>query len=337
MRKVVIIGSLLVVTAWLLIMPGVVGIYLRDSVPDWLSEWSTPEEAGYKPGWFQSELHWQPEPALELRLRARHFPPLRAGWLALTGTLELPLSTQPAELRGHVGLAGGWHLHVRADDFRPLINGNIEARGLSLNVSQTGGQPQTMILRADELTLQPHRPALTDVRMRGLQRPVEDGMVRAGLEIELSDQQLGEAGLRLQAGPMDPDQLAFLFQGLGQLADSTPGSMSEGMAMMTVVGAWQEMAAGGLVIELEHLQLGDDTRFRGRWIAGQAQPVLVGSGQIDGLAAWLQRLLPGVPAGTDEARQTITAWLADLGRLEAEQSQFRFSYPPESDPPRPSR
>lgn len=333
MRKVFIIGLLLALSVWLLLLPGVVGIYLRDAVPDWLAEWSSPEEAGYHPGWFGSELTWQPEPDLRLRLSVRHFPPLRAGWLGLAGSLELPLSSRPADLRGHLGLTGGWHLHATAADFRPIADGPMQARGLALNLSQTAGQPRTLLLSVDELNLQPHSPGLSDLRVRALQRSTDTDLVHVALETEISDQELGTAGLRLQAGPIPPEQLGLLFQGLGQLAESTPGSISEGMALMTLVGAWQEMAAAGLVIDIERLQLGPDIEFRGRWVATRANPEVTGSGRLDELAEWQERLLPGTQAANTDPAEAVAAWLTGLGHLETEGARFRFSYPPTPDDP----
>lgn len=335
MRKFFIISLLLVLAAWLLIMPAVVGLYLRDAVPEWLAEWSAPEQASFRPGWFGSELTWQPEADLRLSLNARHFPPLRIGWLQLDGELEAPLSTRPVLIDGHLGLTGGWHVHATAEDLQPLADSAVEARELRINLSQTAGQPFSLLLNAKELTLDKGSPPFSDLRVRGLSRPLEGDRMRIGLDIELQAPELGAGRLTVRAGPIHPDQIDLLFQGLSQLAESTPGTMSEGMALITLVGAWQEMAAAGLVIELERLEFGASTRFEGRWIATRPEPVITGSGQISELNAWLHRLAPdGFPVDSSGPGSAVDR-LAELGRLHTDRDQFQFSYPATALPAAP--
>lgn len=325
MRKLIIIGLLLALAGWLALMPALVGIYLRDAVPDWLAEWSEPEEAGYRPGWFGSRLQWQPENDLDLNLKARHFPPLKPGWLALEGKLDSPLTPQGAELRGHLGLTGSWHLGAAAEQFRPLQDEALLVHRLSLNLSQVAGQPLSLVVNAERLDLPDQPSPLLDLRLRGLRREAGDDRIRLGLDLNVRDPELGTATLVLQAGPIDPARLELLMQGLGQLAESAPGSMAEGMALVTVAGAWQEMAADGLVIELERLQFGDETRFQGVWDADQPAPAATGSGDLDQLENWLARLAPQTLNGDSRASDELVETLADLGELELQDRRFRFT------------
>lgn len=327
MRNILIIGLLLLLAVWLLVMPAVVGVYLRDAVPEWLAEWSSPEEASFQPGWFGSELTWQPETEIRLRLNARHFPPLRIGWMHLDGELDVPLTTEPARVAGHLGLTGSWHLHAAAADFRPVASSPVAARDLRINLSQAGGQPLSLLLSAATLRLNENTPGFSNLRVRALRRPADNDMMRVGLDLELDADELGTGRVTLQAGPVHPDQLGILVQGLGQLAESTPGSMSEGMALVTLVGAWQEMAAAGLVIELERLEFGPSTAFEGRWIAARPAPRITGSGQLSELSAWLQRLLPDAFPADPDGPEPARALLADLGQLHTDRDQFRFSDP----------
>lgn len=323
MRKLIIIGLLLMLAAWLLLMPAATGLYLRDAVPAWLAEWSEPEEAGYQPGWFSSRLQWQPESDLMLNLKARHFPPLRPGWLALEGDLESPLTPRGTNVRGHLGLTGSWHISATTERFRPLMQGELTVHQLSLNLSQAADQPLSLVLNAERVDLPDRSSPLLDLRLRGLQRAAGDDLIRLGLDLNVRDRDLGQANLRLQAGPINPTQLELLIQGLGQLAESAPGSVAEGMALVTVVGAWQEMAADGLVIELERLHLGEQTRFEGVWDADQPAPAVTGSGDLDQLERWLSRLAPQTLDGASP--EELVEMLSGLGKLDIEQERFRFS------------
>lgn len=325
MRKLIIIGVLLLLAAWLLLMPALVGFYLRDAVPAWLAQWPDAEEADYRPGWFESHLRFQPEPDLGLVLQARHFPPLKAGWLALEGSLDSPLAPQGVGIEGHLGLTGSWHLRAAADRFLTRAQGGLLAHQLALNLSQVAGQPLSLVVNAERVDLNEQAPSLLDVRARGLRRVADDERISLGLDLQTRTAELGSAALTLRAGPIDPAQLELLVQGLGQLAESSPGSMSEGMALMTLAGAWQEMAADGLVIELERLQLGDQTRFEGRWQAGQPSPAIAGSGELDELENWLLSFAPQALSDDPQSAGNVAELLSELGELQVDEQRFRFS------------
>lgn len=333
MRKLFIIGVLLLLAAWLLLMPALVGLYLRDAVPAWLAEWPDAEAADYQPGWFGSHLRFQPEPDLALVLQARHFPPLKAGWLALEGSLDSTLAPQGVRIEGHLGLTGSWHLRAAADRFRTRAQGGLLAQKLVLNLSQVAGQPLSLVVNADRVDLNQQAPSLLDVRARGLRRVADDERISLGLELHTRTAELGSAALTLRAGPIDPAQLELLAQGLGQLAESSPGSMTEGMALMTLAGAWQEMAADGLIVELEQLQIGDQTRFQGRWQAGQPSPAITGSGELDELENWLVSFAPQALSEDAQRAGGVVELLSEVGEIQVENRRFRFSSRPGRAPP----
>ncbi|MFW6340803.1 MAG: hypothetical protein ACOC0Q_08045, partial [Wenzhouxiangella sp.] len=170
MRKLIIIGSLLALAAWLVLMPVLVGLYLRDAVPGWLAEWSPDAPAEFQPGWFRSKLDLEPETGLDVALRARHFPPLKPGWLTVAGSLDSPLTPAGANVQGHLGLTGSWHLSARAETFRWREQGGVAAQALSLNLAQVAGQPLSLVVNAEQLDLPGQSPPLLDLRVRGLRR-----------------------------------------------------------------------------------------------------------------------------------------------------------------------
>ncbi|MFW5816210.1 MAG: hypothetical protein ACOCVP_05080 [Wenzhouxiangella sp.] len=325
MRKLIIIGVLVLVAAWLLLMPALVGLYLRDAVPTWLAEWSDAAQTDYRPGWFGSRLQIQSETDLDLVLRARHFPPLKTGWLALEGELDSPLTPRAARVEGHLGLTGSWHVRALAERFRTRAQGGLLAQQLSLNLSQVAGQPVSLVVNAERVDLNEQAPRLLDARARGLRRVGDDGRISLGLDLQARTPQLGSAVVTLRAGPIDPAQLELLVQGVGQLAESSPGSMSEGMALMTLAGAWQEMAADGLVIELERLQLGEQTFFQGRWQAGQPTPAISGTGELDELENWLVSFAPQTLSDGAQNGHSVVDLLSELGELEVDEQRFRIS------------
>ncbi|MEE4639726.1 MAG: hypothetical protein V2J42_13390 [Wenzhouxiangella sp.] len=326
MRKLIIIGLLLLLAAWLLLMPMVVGFYMRDTIPTWLAEWSEPNEADYRPGWFGSRLEWRPDAELSLRLDARHFPPLKPGWLALQGDLDSPLTPRGADVRGHIGLTGSWHLSATVERFEPLLHNDLIAHQLWVNVSQVAGQPLSLIVNADRIDLPAQAPPLLDLRARGLRRENENDQISLGLDLQAQTHELGPTALTLRAGPMDAAQLELLIQGLGQLAESSPGSVTESMALLTLAGAWQQMATDGLIIELERLELGTEIRFQGRWRAGQTTPMATGAGDLDELERWLRRFAPQANFGD------LMDALAEAGELEIRDRRFQLSVSPDPGP-----
>ncbi len=326
MRKLVIIGSSLLII-WLVAMPALVGLYLRDTVAEWLAEHGESASATYQPGWLGSHLlAMNAEADTRLELTARHFPPLKPGWIALRGRLDSPLVPQGAVFRAHLGLTGSWHISGEAELLKSNEQSDLSAGGLIVNVAQVAGQPINLTLRADKVHLPGQSEPLLDLRGRGLRRENENGRIRLGLELQALDPDLGAVLLTIQVGPMTPEQLEFMIGGLRQLAQSQPGSVTEGVALMTIASTWQQMASDGATVELERLQFGEATVFQGRWVLAEPSPIITGSGDIDTLNQWLNRLAPNPQQRAGQTAGNALGLLSELGDVRVDNGTFHFTH-----------
>jgi hypothetical protein len=326
-RKLVIIGSTLLLI-WLVAMPALVGFYLRDLVPDWLDEHGGSATASYQPGWRTSRLRAvNAEADTELDLTARHFPPLKPGWIALRGALISPLVPRGAGLQAHLGLTGSWHISGQAELIQSTEQGDFTAEHLKINIAQVAGQPINLTVLADEIRLPGQVRPLLSLRGRGLRRETEDGRIRLGLDLQAQDADLGTLTVTVQAGPMAPEQLELMTAGLRQWLQSQPGSVSEGVALMTIASTWQQMADDGTTLELERLNFGEAAAFKGRWAPAEAPPSASGYGDVEMLAQWLDRLSLNIGDGSGQSATGALGVLSELGDVAVDNGTFRFSYP----------
>jgi hypothetical protein len=323
MRKLIIIG-LLALAVWLAAMPGLIGVYLRGAVPEWLQESPRGGDIEYNPGWFNSHATYQPGTQTTLRLIARHFPPLKPGWVALSGDLASPFTPNGAQIRAHLGLTGSWHLSAQTAVFSSHPDAGFEARDLMLNVAQIPDQPASLTISAAELDLPEQSAPLLDLRVRGLKQESSDDTVRLGLDIQIRDERLGSARLVAQAGPVSTEHLETFMQAVNQLAASQAGSVSENLALLSLASVWQQMAGSGLSVDLETLRFGDQTLFEGVWVTAEPQPMVTGSGDIQALERWINRLLGSHSSAASSASIDAANLLSSFGHLEMENGGFVF-------------
>ena len=312
---IIVFGALFAI--WLLLVPLLVGWHLRGALADWTAHWPEAESVQFSPGWFRSNLRWTSADGIDLQLRARHAPPLRAGLLRVQGAIRMPILPEPADIRGHIGLTGGWHLETRATEVADLEGTGLRAADVALNLAQPAGQALTLILNASQLkrsTAGIAGPALGPLRLMARHHQDEQGLRHMGLDLSLNGSELGTAGLTLSIGPAEPLALNELIQSLTLWTGSEPGSLDQGLALLGAAGAWQQLGAEGLVIRLERLELGAETRIAARWAIQQPLPQLEGSGRSQAVAAWSGALasLAGQPA--EQAEQQAMAWLKEMSR-----------------------
>lgn len=330
--KPLIIVSAALGAIWLLLVPLLVGLYLRGAVPDWIAAWPDADLAEYKPGWFWSRLRWSSSDGIELDLRARHAPPLRAGLLRVSGFIDSPMTPEPARLRGHIGLTGGWNLEARLARFADSGSLALQAREVRLNVAQPSRQPMTLIVNAEQLGQHGHAESdtLGPARLMARQHRDESGRHYLGLDLRLGSSALGQAALSLSAGPADPELLNALIESLIQWSGSEPDSLSQRLALLSAVGAWQQLGAEGLVIRVERLELGEHTRIFARWATQRPMPDIEGAGRSAELAAWSAVLAALAGQPTEQTEQVVQAWLLTLaqhGWIRLEEDRFEITLP----------
>lgn len=312
---IIVFGALCAI--WLLLLPLLVGLYLRGAVPAWTADWPESESLQFSPSWFRSDLRWSSTDGLDLDLKARHAPPLRIGLLRVDGVMRTPVTPSPAKIRGHIGLTGGWNLETRTAEIADPEGTGLRAIDVAVNLAQPAGQALTLILHAAQLNrVSPGTtaPELGPVRLMARHHQDLDGLRHLGLDLNLSSGTLGEAGLTLSAGPAEPLILNELIQSLALWAGSEPGSLDQGLAVLGAAGAWQQLGAEGLVIRLERLELGTDTRISARWPIQQPLPQFEGGGQPQAVAAWTGALAGLAGQSTEQAEQQAQAWLEELAR-----------------------
>ncbi len=329
MKRPLIIVFAALGAIWLLLLPLLVGLYLRGAVPAWTANWPDAEAAQFDPGWFHSSLTWSSADGIDLALRARHVPPLRIGLLRVEGTISSPITPEPARIRSHIGLAGGWNLYGLLARIRDPGSLALEASNLSFNLASPAGQPLTLNLQAEQIGQGRIADAapLGPLQLLARQHQDERGARHLGINLTLASAGLGEAVLTLSIGPAEAEALAELLDGLVQWAGSEPDSLTQRLALLSVVGAWQQLAAGGLVIRVERLALGEHTQVTASWVAQRPQPRIEGQGHIGEVADWYAAIAPLAGQDADQAELITEAWLLALAqngwvRLDGEYFEF---------------
>ncbi len=332
MKRPLIIVFVAICAIWLLLLPFLVGLYLRAAVPEWTAGWPEPEAVEFESGWFYSTLNWTSSDGIARALRARHVPPLRPGLLRSEGSVDAPATPAPARIRSHFGLTGGWNLQTVSDRIEDPGALALEARGLALNLARPAGQPLTLSLSAEQLAQGQFSDTgvLGPVRLLARQHEDDQGGRHLGMELTLASEELDEATLTVSAGPAEPEALAELIEGLVQWAGSEPDSLTQRLALLTVIGAWQQLADGGLVVRVERLELGDQTQLSARWAARDTQPVVEGGGNAEDVAAWYAKIATLAGQPPDRSELVIEAWLMTLaqnGWIRLDDGRFQFTQP----------
>jgi hypothetical protein len=107
--------------------------------------------------------------------------------------------------------------------------------------------------------------------------------------------------------------------------------MDQQLALLTIAGAWQQLAEAGLEIELAELSLDRDTAFVGRWTAAGPSPLVRGGGHHQTLHTWLATIIGFTRAISPQtAEREASAWMAQLIEqqwLQIEDDRFEFQFP----------
>lgn len=335
MKKTLIILILTAALMWLLLLPRLVGGYLQSWVPDWLEELGVREQASFEPGWFSSNLAIAD--ALELELRARHFPPLGLDWIDLSGQLLSPLSDEAYLVEGELGLSGGSRIEIRGDELQLSTEPALVAGPVQLDLEQALDAPSQLSLILADASLSDRLGNHLNADRATLElrwSPIDEAHLALSLALEAS----APAGLALElrAEPVEREALAQLIEGLQQLVQAPAEGPGRQFALLTVAGAWQQLSAAGLEIELERLDIGSGASLTGQWATDIGQPELQGSGESSALIAALGPVVglsARVPAA--DAERLIRAWLDSMesrGWILPRDRGFELRYPaPEPD------
>jgi len=346
MKKILIILALALGLIWLVAMPALVGSYLGRVVPEWLDEAGMAPTTQFDAGWFTSSLQIEDDYAVDLH--GRHVPPLSLAWIRIDGELEAPISPAPILIDGQFGLTGLSSVRLEATEL--AIGGPLQldssASLLTLNqgldqVSELSWQIEAFALSDQlgnllsastaELALawSPSDPAVGGAATA----PKEADALDLRLALMLLSDSNPHPTLRLiiEASPVQRDALAELIEGLQQWTQAQPRSTARQFALLTVAGAWQQLAQSGLTIRLDGLRIGSESRFSGHWVTQAGPPDIRGEGSIDALTRELRPIVGlGARVGAGTAERSIRAWIDEIrqrGWLVVEGDRYEFRYP----------
>jgi hypothetical protein len=330
MKKILIILALLAIATWLVILPGLIGLYLNRWLPVWLDEGSQASLSEQRIGWFSSAIEldgadWQ------LSARARHLPPTRAAWLELDGQLQPGWLDQPVDFNGSFGLSGASTLQLRSDQLAASTNPVISAGASALDLQQSAPGQVEARLNLAALSLNDalgNRLEPGDSRLALNWQRLNPAHSSLRLEVRLEEP---PSGLLIRISPIAIEPARELIQGIEQLRLARPDTMDQQLALLTIAGAWQQLGEAGMVIELSELSLAAETRFAGRWVTAESLPLIRGAGQLEPLLDWAASLI-GLSRGLspEMAEREARAWLTSLVDrqwLAPEGEHFEFHFP----------
>ncbi len=336
MKKAFIILVLLLTATWLLAMPALVGAFLRGWLPDWIEETAPAAEASYQVGWFSTRLDVSDQ-NLVADLRARHFPPFGLAWVDLSGTIHTDFADNGLRVAGQLGLTGRTDVRLNADAMTLASEPDIQTANAGLVFTQLvdGGAhvilDLTSLLMADRLGnhLNPDQ-----LLARLDWTPLDEDHAHLELDLQLTGP--GMARLSLIAAPVHREAMAELLDGIEQLRAARPDTVDQQFALLTIAGAWQQLALAGLELDLREFSLAGDTVFRGLWRTGSSWPEIEGTGDINELLDWLVPIIGlSRQLSPEAAEHEARAWLVELvdrDWLEPREERFRFHYGTDEHP-----
>jgi len=330
MKKAFIILVLLLAATWLLAMPALVGGFVRGWLPDWIEESAPESKASYQVGWFNTRLSLSDENLLA-DLQARHFPPMELAWIRLDGVIHTGFGDNGLRARGRLGLTGQTDIRLDAETLTLALEPVIQTAdaGLSLTQQVDGSARLSLdladVVMVDQLgnRINPDQ-ALAELNWTTLD---ED---HAQLELDLRLTGPAAARFSLAAAPVHREALAELLDGINQLRASRPDTMDQQFALLTIAGAWQQIAQAGLVLDLREFSLAGDTGFHGHWHTASNWPDIEGEGDFAVLLDWFSPIVGlSRQLSPEMAEGEVRAWLVELvdrGWLEPRGERFRFRY-----------
>lgn len=314
MKKLILILVLLTVLVIVLGLPAAIGWFVHDRLSATAAERLPDAQIEWNRGWFRSGMRVEDED-FSARLDFRHASP-GAGWFSVDGLVTLSEWAAAIDLDARLALDGT--LSARANAPRLDVPGPVswryEAPELSLTASR-GGDTE-LSGAADGLLIVDgigNRLAFSEPKLEF--RMQSESMLTSSARVTLVARRLDrpESRIAVRLESIDEFAMAELIEALRQLAGAEPGSTTTGLAAIGVASAWQQLAAGGLVIDIEELVLDGALSLSGRWAPGKRQFALEGEGARATAEDWLASitgLAEQLPP--EQARRDVRATLQDL-------------------------
>lgn len=320
MKKLILALVLLTALVVVLGLPAAIGWFVHDRLSATAAERLPDAQVEWNRGWFRSGMRVEDE-NFNARLDFRHASP-GAGWFSVDGLVTLREWAAAIDLNARLALDGT--LSARANASRLDVPGPVswQYEAPELNLTASRGGDAELSGAADGLLIldgMGNRLAFTEPKLDfHLQsESIKTSSARLALVTRRVGQEESRLAVRLES--IDEFAMAELIEALRQLAGAAPESTSASLAAIGVASAWQQLAAGGLVVHIEELVLDGRLSLSGRWAPGKRQLALEGDGARATAEDWLASItglaeqLPPEQARSD-ARATLQD-LADQGAI----------------------
>lgn len=335
MKKTLIILLLLAMAIWLLVLPGLVGLSVQRAVPGWLEETLAEDQWQLERGWFSSRLAIALDHDQQLTFQARHLPPIQAAWLRTTGGGRLCEWLPELNIDGQIGLTGQTRLTATGPTIQwPAGPVAFHSGATALTLDLAPGQAAHLVAGSAGLNARGREAVewAADYGQLNLDWTTDEGFGQLALRLEFNDTQPAESALWLDLAirSIELEALGLLADAYEQLRLAPPDSISERLALLSLLGAWQQLVQAGLTIEIQDARLGELLQLEGRWNGQRDQGEITGGGQLETL---LLGLAPYVALASQsaiaEAEETIMGWVIELterGWLHSDGQYFVLNY-----------
>jgi len=314
MKKLILILLLLTAATVVVGLPAAIGWFLEKGISNTVDEQLPNAQMEWDRGWFRSGVRIDDE-EFNARLDFRHLSP-EAGWVSVDGLVNLVGMAATIDVDARMSLGGTLTVSAQAPalEVPGPVTWQYDAPSLRL-VAERGGDTSVSgsaqgLLIVDGIG---NRLAFTE--------PVLDfeltseSMQTASGRLSLTARRVGRAESRivLNLASINASAVAELVQALRQLAGAEPDSTAAGLGAIGAASAWQQLAAGGLTVDLEELVLDGQARLSGRWVPDNRQLTLNGEGDRATIVDWWSNvvgLAQQIPP--EEGRSSARRSLEDL-------------------------
>ena len=276
-----------------LIGMGLIGAWLPGQVEDSLeANWpdATPV---IQRGWFSTSVVAQTSTS-RLSLDFQHLPWWRGAWLTGVGELELTEPEARIDLDGLFSLSGHFQLNAESESVRWTSVEENRIEQLSVEFTLQRDRQGRLNADADTLIFSDRLGNRLDLRQIDLEKhwqPTGEDMREWMLDLQATAPQQPSSRLSLKASSVEAEALTALIDSLSELNRAPPESLQAQMAGLGLLGAWQQLAQAGLILELNPLALDQQINITGRWQPGTNELQLSGGGSNRSALDWLAPII----------------------------------------------
>lgn len=287
MKKLILILVLLTALVVVLGLPAAIGWFVQKGISDTVRNQLPDARVEWDRGWFRSGVRIEDE-AFDARLDFRHASP-GAGWLSVDGLVNLVEVTAAIDIDARLSLGGTLTVDAQAPalDIPGPVTWQYDSPSLRVigeqggDISLSGTANSLLIVDGIGNRLAFSEPVL-DFKLTSEAPQTVSG------RLSLSAQRIGqnESRMVVNFSSINATAAGELIESMRQLADAEPDSAAAGLGAIGAASAWQQIAASGLAVELEKLELDGQARLSGRWVPDNRALTLNGGGDRATIIDW---------------------------------------------------